>query len=294
MNRLHVKYLIAGGGVAASSAAEAIRSIDRDGSLLMVGQEANRPYHRPPLSKRFLAHRGQHDTLFTLPANWFAEHHVDLRTGRRVSHLEPGRRAATLDSGQEVSYDRLLIATGATPKRLKISGADLPNVYYLRTLDDAHRLGHAIDAAHVAGLPHEGGHGRVAVIGGGLLGVELAASLSTLKLGVDLVVGAPLPWPGIAGETAGAVAVEHLTKLGVAVHAGRSATGLTGAGRVQHVTLDDGTSIDCDFAVAAVGSTVNLDLLRGTHVAAETAILATPAAAPPRPTSSPPATVRDL
>lgn len=273
MNHLHVKYLIAGGGIAASAAAEAIRSLDAEGSLLMIGQEANRPYNRPALSKDFLAHRNRRDDLFTLAAGWFAEHHVDLRTGRRVAHLDTSRNSAVLDSGEDISFDRLLIATGATPRRLRLPGADLPNLFYLRTLDDAHRIGHAIDVAQASGIAHDKGRGRVVVVGAGLLGVELAASLATLNLAVDLLVGAPLPWPMLAGEVAGAVVLEHLLSLGVAVHNDRWATAFRGAGRVQHVSLDDGSTIDCDLAIAAVGCIVNLNLLRGTTIAAETAIL---------------------
>src|SRR5438552_1506154 len=104
MSALHVKYLLVGGGLASSAAAEAIRARDAEGALLMVGQEINRPYHRPPLSKEFLRREKTHDDLFTHPTEWFAKNHVDLRTARRVSHLDTARHSVTLDSGEEVAY----------------------------------------------------------------------------------------------------------------------------------------------------------------------------------------------
>jgi 3-phenylpropionate/trans-cinnamate dioxygenase ferredoxin reductase subunit len=165
MSHLHVKYLLAGGGVASSAAAVAIRKIDPISPLLMIGQEANRPYNRSPLSKDFLRRSTRHTDLFTLPDGWFSRNNVELRTSRRVAHLDTARCAVTLDNGKEVSYDRLLIATGASSARLDVPGDQLPNLFYVRTLEDVERLGHAIDIAKSVG------HKQVTVIGGGVLGV---------------------------------------------------------------------------------------------------------------------------
>ena len=100
MNNLHVKYLLVGGGLASSSAAEAIRAIDRDGSLMLVAQEVNRPYHRPPLSKEYLRRQKPRAELFANEPEWFEKNHVQLRSGRRVSHLDVPRVSAVLDSGE--------------------------------------------------------------------------------------------------------------------------------------------------------------------------------------------------
>src|ERR1700722_17323339 len=101
MHKSHVKYLLIGGGLTSSSAAEAIRAVDRDGSLVLIAQEVNRPYHRPPLSKEYLRRQKPRAELFTHNPDWFEQNHVQLRTGRRVSHLDVGRMAAILDSGEE-------------------------------------------------------------------------------------------------------------------------------------------------------------------------------------------------
>src|SRR5436190_482516 len=155
MSDTHVKYLLMGGGLASSSAAEAIRALDVRGELMMVGQEINRPYHRPPLSKEYLRRQAGRETVFTKPGEWFAQNRIQLRTGRRVSHLDAMRKSVTLDSGQEISFDQLLIATGAMARHLTIPGAEMPNVFYLRTLEDVDRLHHAIDQAkRVKGSAH--------------------------------------------------------------------------------------------------------------------------------------------
>jgi NADPH-dependent 2,4-dienoyl-CoA reductase/sulfur reductase-like enzyme len=273
MSHLHVKYLLAGGGIASSSAAVAIRQIDPVSPILMIGQEANRPYHRAPLSKEYLRRTASHADLFTLPDGWFSANNVELHTGRRVAHLDTARCAVTLDNGREISYDRLLLATGASSTRLDLPGAQLPNLFYVRTLENVERLGHAIDQAKAQGQLHAKGRGQVAVIGGGILGVELAGSLCSMGMGVHLIVGPEHPWHHFSGDTAGRYLTRCLQKNGIEVSNGCRAVALEGDGRVQRVKLDDGRSISCDFAVAAVGSTANRELLRNTPLPAEKAIL---------------------
>jgi NADPH-dependent 2,4-dienoyl-CoA reductase/sulfur reductase-like enzyme len=273
MSDLHVKYLLVGGGLASSAAAQAIRAVDPKGSVLLVGQEINRPYRRTALSKTFLLRQAGRESLYALPADWYESHGVALRTGRRVSHLDTARQAATLDSGEEVSFDHALLATGAVPKPLEVPGARLPNLFYLRTVEDADRLHHAIDKARHEGRPHERGRGRAVVIGGGTLGVELAVTLAALGLAVELAVAQDRPWHRFTGENGGRLLAGHLQKNGVAVHLNAPALRLEGDGRVQRVVLGDGQTLACDFAVAAVGALPNKELLRGTPIAAGKSIL---------------------
>jgi len=268
MSNLHVKYLLIGGGLASSSAAEAIRAIDQRGDILMIGQEINRPYHRPPLSKEYLRGQKSHEELFTQTASWFAQNHIDLRTGRRASHLDPARHTATLDDGEEISFDKALIATGAFPKHLTCPGSDLPNLYYLRTLQDVERLQHAI--AQAKREPQ----GRAAVIGGGVLGVELAATLTQLGLSIDLIVAGPWPWSKFVGQATGSFLATYLNKRGITLYENARVDRLEGDGRVQRVVLaNDAKAIPCHFAIASIGMLVNKDLLRNTAIASEKAIL---------------------
>ncbi|MDQ3440083.1 MAG: NAD(P)/FAD-dependent oxidoreductase [Planctomycetota bacterium] len=268
MSRLHVKYLLVGGGLASSAAAEAIRALDANGSILMLGQEPVRPYHRSPLSKSFMRRECSRAELFAREPEWFNANGVELRTGRRVAHLDVGRRTASIDNGDEISYDQLLLATGAAARHLTIPGAQLQNVFHLRTLGDAEMLQNAVAKAK------NEGRGRATIVGGGLLGLELASTLTGMGLTIDLIVGDEHPWKNIVGETTGRFLTRHLQSKYVNVHVGQRPMRLEGDGRVQRVVLPEGQPIGCDFVVAAIGSIVPRDLLRGTPIAAEKAILA--------------------
>jgi 3-phenylpropionate/trans-cinnamate dioxygenase ferredoxin reductase subunit len=275
MSLAHVKYLLVGGGIAASAAAEAIRQRDPAGLAMLVGQEITRPYNRPPLSKQYLRHETPRDALFTRPVGWFREQKIELHTGHRITAIDPGRNLAVMDTGLEVCYDHLLIAIGASPLPLQIPGANLPNVFSLRTLEDLDRLQAQVEKAKREGRPHPTGakHGRATVIGAGLLGVELSASLTQLGLAVDLICASATPWDRLAGEVTGKALARVLEHRGVTVHLATAALRLEGDGRVQRVALSDGTSIDADLVVGAIGVAVNRQLLRGTSIRAEKAIL---------------------
>jgi 3-phenylpropionate/trans-cinnamate dioxygenase ferredoxin reductase subunit len=297
MHSQHVKYVIVGGGLAGSSAVEAIRRRDRVGSLLLIGQEVNRPYHRPPLSKSYLRRETDRADLTALPLGWYAERHVELRTGRRVTSIDTARATIGLDSGEEFSYDSMLLAVGASAAPLNLPGAQLPNVYLLRTIEDADRLHHAIEKARAEGRPHPPavppvaeianspaapkvagtGRGRAVVVGAGLLGVEVAGSLRQAGLHVDLLAANDLPWDGTAGEAAGKFLCRLLEDHGIVVHRASPAARFDGDGRVQSVTVnsrDHGPQrVDCDLVVGAVGIVPHRELIRGTPIAAERAIL---------------------
>jgi 3-phenylpropionate/trans-cinnamate dioxygenase ferredoxin reductase subunit len=275
MNRQHVNYLLVGGGIAASEAVRAIRRRDRSGSITLVTRESIRTYQRPELSKRYLRRELQRSQIVTAADEWFREQDVELRSGRRATRIEVDRHSVVLDTSDVVVYDKLLLAVGATARPLGIPGANLPGVHYLRTLDDADRLLHAIDATRIDGLPasdDKSRRGRVTVIGAGVLGVEVAASLRQIGLHVDLVVGRPHVWNRYAGEVVGRHVARQLEQGGVHVHL-EVATRIEGDGRVQRVLLAGGKTIDTNLVVACVGMEANRELLTGTPISAERAIL---------------------
>ena len=278
MSSLHVKYLLVGGGLATSSAAQAIRKLDPRGELMIAGAERIGPYHRPPLSKEYLRQprRGDRSGLFALPSNWYAENQVRLRTGLRASALDTARRTVALENGEEISFDQLLLATGMSPLHLSIPGADYPNVYYVRTADDVDRLRNAADKALREGQRYRNGRGKIAVVGAGVLGVELAASLTQLGLAVELLASKSHPWHKFAGEHTGGFLTRYLEKRGIAVHTNCRPQRFEGDGRVQRVVINDSSFVTCDFVVAAVGAVANRELLRGTPINAEKAILVDP------------------
>lgn len=278
MSVRHVKYLLIGGGVAGLAAAEAIRQLDDQGSILVVGQEIVRPYLRPPLSKEYLRRQMAREVLFAQGKDWFEQNRVDFHSGRRAAHLDVVRSALSLDRGEVIGYDKLLLATGMTPKLLDVPGARLPGLFYLRTLEDANHIQTAVDNARGKGLPHspgayKGPRGVAAVIGAGLLGTELAASLTQLGLAVDLLCAHAHPLDKLIGEVTGKALLAYMVRRGVRVHGDARCQRIEGDGRVQRVTSGDGKWFHCDFAVAAVGATALRDLLRGTPIAAEKAIL---------------------
>ena len=235
MAHLHVKYLLLGAGLASSTAAVSIRERDAEGSVLLVGVEPIRPYNRPPLSKSFLRWHQAREELFTVKDNWFVQNHVELRTGVRTTRLDTTRRIVSLDNGDEIAFDKLLLATGASPRQLSIPGSKAANVHYLRNLNDAERLHHSIEKAKGEGRVHDRGRGKAVVIGGGLLGVELAASLTDLGLKVDLALSGGHPWAKFAGEDVGHFLTRYLQSQGVTVHAHGLPDRFEGEGRVQRV-----------------------------------------------------------
>ncbi len=272
----HYQYVLLGGGLTSGSAAEEIRRHDPVGSILLVGQEVNRPYHRPRLNPDFLQRAGKRADIVVQPPEWFANRQIALSTGRRAAHLDTARRSVALDSGEEIAFDKLLIATGASAAQLAIPGASLPNVFTLRSIDDADRLHNAIEKAKNEGSRQDATstkRGIVAVIGGGLLGVELAATLTQIGLAVEHIVGAQYPWRKYVGEYTGKIVANYLSAHGVRVHLGHRAQRLDGDGRVQRVVLSDGTVIPCDFVVTAIGALPNKEILRGTPINSEKAIL---------------------
>jgi 3-phenylpropionate/trans-cinnamate dioxygenase ferredoxin reductase subunit len=281
MSQTHVKYLLIGGGVASHAAAAAIRQRDPVGAVMLVGQEISRPYHRAPLSKGFLRRELTRSALFTCGPEWYAQNFIQLHTGCRAAHLDTGRAVVAMDNGDSVSYDRLLLATGSVPRPLGLPGDTLPNVFYLRTIEDVEQIHKAIDKAKHEGRRHlnaqgdkQGGRGKAVVIGGGLMGVEIASSLTQIGLAVDLLVAASFPWNHVAGEPTGKFIAGFLATHGISVHLSSRADRIEGDGRAQRVRLADGQTVECDFLVSAVGTTQNKDLLRGTGIVAEKAILA--------------------
>lgn len=273
MSDIHVRYLLIGGGVASGAAVQGIRQIDPAGSIMLVGQEINRPYYRRRLGKDYLLGKVQHEDLFMQSDSWYIDQHVELHTGRAGSHLDVGRQVVTLDNGEEVSFDRLLIATGATAERLTAPGSDLPGIYHLRSIEEADRLRHAALKAIQEGHAHAHGRGKAIVVGGGLLAVELATTVHQMGLGVDIVCPEPGPWRTFTGENISGTVSRFLTNKGISIHADARPIRLEGDGRVQRAVLNNGDSIVTDLVIVSVGIAPNKYLLRGTPIRSETAIL---------------------
>lgn len=212
--------LLIGGGVASVRCARTLRREGFDGRIVLVGDEPVAPYNRPPLSKELLRDDLPDDLVLAEPASWFERRGIDLLTGHAVVRLDLAAKEATLEDGARVRFDRCLLATGAEPRRLPITGGD--QALLLRTLADARRLRtRAISAG--PGTP-------VVVIGGSFIGIEVASSLAALGLRPTIVEVGERLWAGRLGHELAAWAADRLRSAGITLRLGVAATRIDAAG----------------------------------------------------------------
>lgn len=244
-------HLIVGGGLAGAKAAEALRETGFDGQITLLAAEPHRPYERPPLSKDFLLGASARDKVFVHSESWYAEHQVELRLSTTVSALDRHSRRVVTTGGEQLRYDKLLLATGSSTRRLAVPGADLDNVIYLRTLDDSERMKEALTPGT-----------RVAVIGAGWIGLETAAAARAAGAEVTVLEHAELPLVSVVGARVGQIFAELHRDNGVDLRCGVTVTGLR-AGRgsaVAAVILADGPDVPADLVIVGIGVTPNVNL----------------------------------
>lgn len=243
-------FVIIGGGLAGAKAAETLRDEGFDGSVTLLSEEAERPYERPPLSKGYLLGNDEREQAFVHPSDWYSEHDVDLRLGSRVSAIDRGAHEVELADGERLGYDKLLLATGSAPRRLDIPGADLADVRYLRELPDSDHLRDVLDDGH-----------RVAIVGGGWIGLEVAAAARTHGAEVTLLEMAEQPLFSVLGGEVAAVFADLHREHGVDVRTGTGIREVVGDGeRVVAVITDDGAEIMADTVVVGIGIRPRVEL----------------------------------
>ncbi|WP_280194556.1 NAD(P)/FAD-dependent oxidoreductase [Nocardia farcinica] len=257
------RFVIVGGGLAAAKLAQELRAADFPGSITLIGAEEHLPYERPPLSKEFLFGKKQLPDFTVEPAQWYRDHHVELLLGTTVTGLDPRARTLTLPDGSALPYDKLALATGSTPRRLPVPGADAPGVYTLRTIDDARAL---------AGLF---ARGRLAIVGAGWIGLEVAAAARAADCAVTVVETAPQPLMGPLGPEMGAVFADLHRAHGVDLRLGARLDAVTtGAdGAVTGLALADGGTVAADAVLMAVGAAPNIALAADAGLAVGTGVL---------------------
>jgi 3-phenylpropionate/trans-cinnamate dioxygenase ferredoxin reductase component len=219
---------------------------------VLIGAEPERPYERPPLTKDYLRGESVREKAYVHPAGFYAERGIELLTGVTVTAIEPGSSRVTLDDGGTLGYDRLLLATGAEPRRIPVPGADLDGVYYLRTLADCDLLRERLAAG-----------GRVAVVGAGWIGSEFAASARQRGLEVTVLDPQPLPNERIFGREIGGFYRDVHAEHGVEMLLGDGLDAFEGDGAVARVRTTSGARIECDFAVVGVGVVPSTALASG-------------------------------
>ena len=244
-------HVIVGASLAGAKAAETLRAEGFDGRIVLIGSEPYRPYERPPLSKQLL--RGESDTesVFVHTANFYDDNEIELRVDTQVGEILPQSNVVTAEHGASIHYDRLLLTTGARPRRLRAPGADLAGIHYLRDLDDNAKLRADLQSAS-----------RVAVVGAGWIGSEVAASIRELGLDVALIDPAPAPLATVLGPEVGTLYRDLHAAHGVELHLDTKVDSFLGTRRVAGVRTGDGTEIDADLVVVGIGAEPRIELAR--------------------------------
>ncbi|WP_168626365.1 MULTISPECIES: NAD(P)/FAD-dependent oxidoreductase [unclassified Cryobacterium] len=244
------EFVIIGGGLAGASAAEELREKGFAGKVTIVAAETHVPYIRPPLSKGYLAGSEGLDAAYVHPADWYGEHDIDLMQGRSAQKLDLAEKRVLLDDGSLLPYDKLLLATGASPRRLPIDGGQLDGVHYLRTIEDSQSLHEALG---------DGGR-RLVLIGSGWIGMEVGASARTLGNEVTILERDPIPLANAIGDELGSMFAEFHREKGVVLRPSVVVKRIVGDGRVSGVELEDGEVVPADLVLIGVGAIPNTTL----------------------------------
>ncbi|MFD7231999.1 NAD(P)/FAD-dependent oxidoreductase [Streptomyces sp. NPDC059881] len=243
-------FVVVGGGLAAGKAVEALREHGHRGPLLIIGNEQERPYIRPPLSKGYLLGKEERDSIFVHPEDWYSEHEVDLLLGTSVKAVDPRAKEVELDDGRRVPYAKLLLATGSSPRPLSVPGADLENVLYLRRVEQSERLKEVFTKG-----------AKIVVIGDGWIGLETAAAARMAGAEVTVLGHSELPLLKVLGREAAEPFANLHKDHGVVLRPHTQVESITGTdGRVDGVTLADGTHLAADAVVVGIGITPNVRL----------------------------------
>ncbi len=249
------RYLIVGGGLAAARAVEGIREVDPDGPITVVTAEPHLPYERPPLSKGVLLESDEASSAIPHDADWYAGQNTTVITGDAVTAIDPTVRTVTLASEQQLGWDRLLLATGSSVRRLSVPGDDLAGVHYLRTLDDSLALLDTIRAG-----------GNLVVVGAGWIGLEVASAARQHGCRVTVIDPQPAPLLAVMGERVGGWFADLHRSHGVEFRLGTGVDRFEGEDAVTGVVTSDGEALPADAVVVGVGIRPNTELAQAAGV----------------------------
>jgi 3-phenylpropionate/trans-cinnamate dioxygenase ferredoxin reductase subunit len=243
-------YVIIGASLAGAKAAQALREAGFDGPVTLIGEESERPYERPPLSKGYLLGASERSAIYVHPAQWYADSNIDLRLGVAATSIDRAAHEVSLADGSTVGYAKLLLTTGSSPRRLQVPGADLDRVLYLRRVGDSDRIKKAFDGAS-----------RVVVIGAGWIGLEATAAARAAGAEVTVLEMADLPLVRVLGPEVAQVFADLHAENGVDLQFGVQVAEITGRdGNVAGVRLADGRLFEADVVIVGVGITPNTQL----------------------------------
>jgi len=255
-------FVIVGASLAGAKAAETLRTEGFDGRVVLIGEETERPYERPLLSKDYLRGDKPASKLYVHDEGFYADNDIELMTGTRVESLDPGAHEVTVAGGGRISYRKLLLCTGASARPLPLPGADLPGVRYLRLMGDSDALRAAISAAS-----------RVVVIGAGWIGSEVAASAR--QLGAEVAIMAPeaVPLERVLGQEVGGVYRDLHAEHGVHLHLSTKIEAIVGNGAARGVRTAAGLVVKGDLVVVGAGVSPRDELARDAGLSVENGIV---------------------
>jgi 3-phenylpropionate/trans-cinnamate dioxygenase ferredoxin reductase component len=241
--------VVVGGGLAGARSVEALRDLGFDGGIALYAAERHLPYERPPLSKDYLRTGQKLEDTVVHDEQWYVDHHVEVHLGTRVAAIDREAHDVILEDGGRAPYTLLLLATGSSARRLSLRGADLDGVLTLRTIEDS-------DAIRAALHPGR----RVVLVGGGWIGLEVAAAAREAGAAVTVLESLDLPLVRVLGPTIATVFAGLHREQGVDLRTGVVVEGLEGEGSVTGVRLGDGTVVPADTVVVGIGATPNTGL----------------------------------
>jgi 3-phenylpropionate/trans-cinnamate dioxygenase ferredoxin reductase component len=257
-----VEFLLVGGGMAAGNCARHLREQEAAGDILLVAREPDPPYNRPPLSKAYVRGEESREDILFRPDGWYAEQRIELLTRTSVMSLDVEGRVARLSNKDEVRFEKALLATGSNVRILRVEGAHLDGIHYLRTIGNSDALRE--EAAHAE---------RVALIGGSYISTELAASFTALGKQCEIVMLEDVTFEGVYGPEVGRFFQNTLTERGVKVHGGQELQRFEGEDRVRKVVTKSGLEIGCDFVVIGAGVTPDLMVAQRAGLETDTGVV---------------------
>jgi 3-phenylpropionate/trans-cinnamate dioxygenase ferredoxin reductase component len=256
--------VIVGGGLTGATAATTVRDGGFAGRLVLVAGENEVPYIRPPLSKEFLLGKAPRESTLVHPAQWYRDNGVDLIQGHNATVLSTADKRLTLDNGDVLAYDRLLLATGASARRYSSPAADLTGVHHLRTVGQSESLKQAL----------AGGGRRVVIVGSGWIGLEVASAARQYGNSVTVIGRDPVPLGAILGDQMGAVFADLHRQNGVDLRTSAAVDAIEGDTKaVSGVRLDTGELLPADVVVVGIGAVPNIDLAKSAGLTIDNGIL---------------------
>jgi 3-phenylpropionate/trans-cinnamate dioxygenase ferredoxin reductase subunit len=237
-----VDFLLIGGGMASAHCAAELRRRGAEGSILLVGREPEPPYERPPVTKEYLRGESERKDAYVQEPSWYEENGVELLTGRNVLSLDAAVGTAKIQGGEEVSFGRALLGTGANVNILRVEGAENEGIHYVRAFGNADAIRGDVESAE-----------RVVLIGGSYIGCEAAASLTAQGKKCTIVAMEDVALSRTFGERAGRWFQGRLEEHGVEFHGGETLSAFEGDGRVRAVVTESGLTVECDTVVVGAG-----------------------------------------